>query len=475
MVQIVFNYYFKINGLHMVFRLISTLVLSVVAISTTWAAPVVHTVDAVIIGGGVGGGAAAIYLGRAGFHPLVIEKSTAGGAIAQSDLVENWPGAIKIRGMDLMENIRKQAEQNGAVFINGEAISVDFSKRPYTIVMRSFDKDVVQTIHTKTCIIATGSTPNRLNVPGESEYWGRGVSACAICDGALYRGKKVGVVGGGDAAILEALYLANIASDVTLLVRKDQFKGVDIKKKEALLSLPNVTVRYQTQVKKIQGDGQGLTSIFVASDQDPSATFKLDLDGLFLAIGSHPNTALFKGQLDLDERGYIVLKKGQETSVAGVYAIGDVVDPIYKQAISAAGDGAKAALSVIHTDLSQASTQTVMNRPMPKQNNPQVVEITTMAQFEEEIRSSTMPLIIDFYASWCSPCKRIAPKLESTAAQLSGKVKFLKVNVDKMGDLTQNYKIRSMPTVIYMDQSGAVLDRKVGEGEISDLLAQLMK
>lgn len=429
--------------------------------------------ESVIIGGGVGGGAAAIYLARAGFHPLVIEKDTPGSAIAQSTAVENWPGAMKIRGTELMERIHKQAETNGAVFIDAEVVSVDFSHRPFKISMRASDRpDVLQTVYAQTCIIATGAESSRLGVPGEKKYWGRGVSCCAICDGSLYRQKKVGVVGGGDSAVLEALYLANIADEVTVFVRGNRFKAIDVKKRDALLSLPNVKVSYQTRVMEIIGNEERMNAVRLSETDQPSREKKID--GLFLAIGSKPNTALFRNQVQLDDLGYIVLKKGQETFVEGVYAIGDVVDPYYKQAISAAGDGAKAALSIIQSDFSWEKPASVSKA---EETTPaamiEVVEITSQKQFEEELKSSTTPMIVDFYATWCSPCKRIAPKIKSTAASLSGKIKFLKVNIDEVKGLTQNYKIMSMPTILYFNESGEVIDRKVGEREINDLLHQL--
>jgi thioredoxin-disulfide reductase/thioredoxin len=439
----------------------------------------VEKFECVIIGGGVGGGTAAIYLARAGFHPFVIERSSPGSAIVQSEAIENWPGALKIRGVELMERIRQQAEINGAVFFNGDVISVDFSKKPFTITVRSQDSPgVVKTVQAKSCIIATGSSPKNLHIPGESEYWAKGVSSCAICDGGLYRGKRVGIVGGGDSAVLEAAYLSKIAKEVTVFVRKEQFKAVDAKKKEALLALPNVKVLYQTALLEIKGNGQRLTGVTAVSIN--SAPRDIELDGLFLAIGSKPSTSLFKGQIDLDERGYIVLKAGQQTSVEGVYAIGDVVDPLYKQAISAAGDGAKAALAMIQKDLTADTPplSVAIKEIAPKAadlsaiapDQPSVIEITSRDQFEKEIKMSKTPLVVDFYASWCPPCKRVDPKLESAAGRLAGKVRFLKVNVDRLGDLTTNYNISSMPTVLFFDKEGAIQDRKVGEQEIGELL-----
>ncbi len=467
-------------GCEMFSKLFFTVFFTVASVMNVIAAGPQHEegkVECVIIGGGVGGGTAAIYLGRAGFHPIVIERSMPGSAIVQSDAVENWPGALKIRGIELMERIRQQAEYSGAIFLNEDVVSVDFSKRPFAITTRSLENpEKTKTIRTRSCIIATGSSPKNLHIHGESEYWGKGVSSCAICDGGLYKNKRVGVAGGGDSAISEALYLSKIAREVTVFVRKDQFKTVETKRKEVLLSLPNVKILYQTALQEIVGDGQHMTKVKFVQGKSPER--EIELDGLFLAVGSRPSTAIFKGQIELDERGYIVLKKGQQTSVEGVYAIGDVVDPFYKQAISAAGDGAKAALALIQTDLAVQPSEPiappkmqVVQKPV---SEPVVIEVLSRAQFEEELKTSSTPLVIDFYATWCTPCKRIAPKLESTAQALAGKIRFLKVNVDVLNELTENYQISSMPTVLYIDQGGAVQERKVGELEIGELLKRLV-
>lgn len=412
-------------------------------------------VSTLIIGGGIGGGTSALYLSRGGSHPVVIMGGTPGGALAKSNAVENWPGLMQIPGEELITRIREQAEEAGALFLDEEVIGVDFSKKPFVITTRSLlDPNKKRVFRPDSCIIATGATPNYLGVPGEKEYWGRGVTNCAICDGPLYKGKKVAVVGGGDSALLEALYLANLAEKVVVLVRKDHFKAVEEKRKEALLSLPNVKVFYQTVVEEIKGDGENVTGIRI---KEGSQSHQIPVDGLFLAIGSKPNTSLFKGKIELDSHGYIVLKKGQETSVEGVYAIGDVSDPLDKQAISAAGDGAKAALAI----------QREVHSPV------QLIEISSQEQFDKLLRTSTTPVLADFYALWCSPCKRITPKLESTAASLNGKVKILKINIDKNGELAKNYQIKSLPTVLLF-KKGVLVDRKIGEVQISELLSQLI-
>ncbi len=432
----------------------------------------------VVIGGGIGALTSALYLARAGLEPIVLEGKAPGGLLTQSHSVQNWPGELEIDGTQLTDKVRKQAEANGARFRSEEVVSVDFSKRPYTIKTRLVDEpDTFREIRVEACIIAMGTQPNFLGVPGETGpdgYWGRGVTNCAICDGTLYRNQVVGVVGGGDAAVLEALYLSNIAKEVNVFVRKDKLKGIEEKRIQMLLDKPNVKILYSTAVKEIKGDGNKLTHV-VLKTEGKERDFALD--GLFLAIGSRPNTQIFQDVLKLDEKGYIALQRDQETSISGVYAIGDIVDPVYKQAISAAGDGAKAALQAqqyVSDRTNGLITKRKPSRPIqsiPTEND--VIEVYSYEQFEKELKVSDVPVVVDFYASWCGPCKRLSPMLESSANQLSGRVKFLKVNVDKLNDLSSSYEVRAMPTVLLFDSSGKVVERKVGTDQISDLLKRL--
>ncbi len=427
----------------------------------------------VILGGGIGGLTSAIYLGRADLQPVLIEGQLPGGALSQSHSVQNWPGELEIQGSVLAENLRKQSEMWGAKIVPEEVVSVDFSKRPFLIQTKSMDAHgVVRTIRADACIIAMGSQPNFLGVEGESKYWGRGVTNCAICDGNLYRDRVVGVVGGGDAAVVEALYLSKIAKKVFVFVRKGSFKATEKKRIEELLSKSNVTVMYNTEVVEVKGGKESLTHVSLKSKKKLS---ELALDGLFLAIGSKPNTSLFAGQLKLDKQGYIVVKKGGTASIPGVYAVGDIADPIYRQAITAAGDGAKAALELQQylSDRPNVEPEGKKKISSKIQNQSSVVEIQSEDQFRKEVEENDL-VIVDFYATWCGPCKRFAPVFESAAQQLQGRVKFLKVNVDKLGDLSRDLGIRAMPTTLLFS-SGEVVEKKVGPDQIVDLLHELEK
>lgn len=430
----------------------------------------------VIMGGGIGSLTSAIYLARAGVSPLVIEGPLPGGLLTQSHSVGNWPGEFEIVGSELTERIRKQAEANGARFLNEEVIEVDFSKRPFSVTTRALDgSKKIHHITAESCIIATGTKPNYLGIPGEQTYWGHGVTNCAICDGSLYKGKVVGVVGGGDAAIVEALYLSNIAQEVHIFVRKDGLRANEEKRIALLKEKPNVKFHFETTVEEVKGDGKGVSGVVLKTG---SKKREMPLDGLFLAIGSQPNSKIFQTQLELDEKGYVVLTKDQKTSTEGVYAIGDVADPHYKQAISAAGDGAKAALQV-QQYLSDRANHLVKKEEAKPAEAPvqeivaEVIEVSSAAHFQDELENSDIPVVVDFYATWCGPCKRISPLLKDSAEQLAGKIKFLKVNVDKVNDLSATYKVVAMPTVVLFDSAGNETERKVGFDDIADLLYQL--
>ena len=464
--------------------MIENLIFSLVSVISLFAVPASSIAEVkekakphevVVLGGGVGALTSALYLARGGYEPLVIEGETPGGLLTQSHSVQNWPGELEIEGHALTEKIRAHAQASGAQILAEEVIGVDFSQRPFTIRTKALDlKGGERKILANSCIIAMGTTPNFLNISGEQEYWGKGVTNCAICDGSLYQNQIVGVVGGGDAAVLEALYLAKIAEKVHIFVRSDHFRATEIKRLDSLFALPNVQVHYNTEVKRIQGNKAQVTDVVLKSSEGEST---LPLDGLFLAIGSKPNSQVFQNVLELDAQGYIVLAKDQETSISGIYAVGDIVDPVYKQAISASGDGAKAALQAQKFLMDQSKHLATRNlstqahvATLPK---AEVLEIHSREQFETELRNAECPVFVDFYATWCGPCQRIAGLIETSALQLQGKVKFLKVNVDQVKDLSQFYRIQAMPTVLYFEAQGNKPDRKVGIDQIADLLRAL--
>ena len=291
----------------------------------------------VIIGSGPAGYTAALYAARANLAPLVLKGVDAGGQLMLTTDVENYPGFPDgILGPAMMDAFERQAARFGSEILPVHATSVDLSERPFSV--KAGDQDWVA----KTVIVATGASARWLDVPGEEKLRGRGVSACATCDGFFFRDRELVVVGGGDSAIEEATFLTKFASKVTIVHRRDEFRASKIMQDRAL-SNPKIDVIWNTNVAEILGDA-AVTGV-ILQDSESERTSELETDGVFMAIGHDPNTDLFKGQLDLDEEGYIVVEEPRTmTNVRGVFAAGDVTDRIYRQAVTAAGQGCKAAI-----------------------------------------------------------------------------------------------------------------------------------
>ena len=297
-----------------------------------------------ILGSGPAGYAAAVYAARANLDPVMVTGAEQGGQLMTTTDVENWPGdAEGLQGPELMQRMLEHVQRFDTEVVNDHIHTADLSTRPFRLV---------GDYATYTCdalIIATGATARYLGLPSEEAYKGRGVSACATCDGFFYRDKPVAVVGGGNTAVEEALYLANIASGVSLVHRRDALRAEKIlqgrlfeKEKEG-----KIRILWDNVVDEVLGDDSGVTGLRIRSTADSSLT-DLDVDGVFIAIGHTPNTGLFEGQLDM-KNGYIVVKSGIEgnataTSVPGVFAAGDVMDQVYRQAVTSAGAGCMAAL-----------------------------------------------------------------------------------------------------------------------------------
>ncbi|MFS8639857.1 MAG: thioredoxin-disulfide reductase [Symbiobacteriaceae bacterium] len=292
----------------------------------------------VILGTGPAGLTAAIYTARANLQPLVIEGNEPGGQLTTTTEVENFPGFPDgILGPELMDNMRRQAERFGAEFLRGYVTAVDLSRRPFRITVD--DSDVIEA---EAVIIATGASAKHLGIPGEEENIGRGVSYCATCDGFFYRGKKVLVVGGGDSAMEEAIFLTRFA-DVTVVHRRKELRASKIMQERARAN-PKISWVLNAVPVEVIADERGFKALKVR-DQETGEERLLEADGMFVAIGHRPNTDFLRGQVDMDELGYIKTIPGTaRTNVPGVFACGDVQDSRYRQAITAAGSGCMAAL-----------------------------------------------------------------------------------------------------------------------------------
>ncbi|MBI2443147.1 MAG: thioredoxin-disulfide reductase [Candidatus Levybacteria bacterium] len=291
--------------------------------------------DVIIIGSGPAGLTASIYTTRANLKTLVIGGVKWGGQLMLTTLVENFPGFPEgIQGPDLMENMRKQAEHHGAELLLEDFTKGDFSKQPFTLF--AGDKQ----FQAKTVIITSGADAKWLNVPGEKERIGRGVSSCATCDAMFFRNKNVFIVGGGDSAMEEALVLANVAASVTIIHRRDAFRASEIMQQRAK-EHPKINFLFNSEITEIKGEGRVQSAL--VKNIETGEVKEMPVDGIFVAIGHIPNTKVFEG-IELDEQGYIKVRDHYHTNVPGVFTAGDVHDRSYRQAVTAAGFGCAAAL-----------------------------------------------------------------------------------------------------------------------------------
>jgi thioredoxin reductase (NADPH) len=295
--------------------------------------------NVVIIGSGPAGVTAAVYAARANLSPLLIEGWQSGGQLTTTTEVENYPGFAKgIMGPELMKEMRAQAERFGTEFLTGDVTAVALAQRPFTLTI-----DGEQTVEAKTLIIATGASAIQIGVKNEARLTGHGVSSCATCDGFFFKGKELVVVGGGDAAMEEATFLTKFATKVSIVHRRDKLRASKIMQDRAAKN-EKITFVWNSVVEDILGNDM-VTGVRVKNLVTGKVT-ELPCAGIFVAIGHRPNTALFAGQIIMDEKGYIRTEKGTATSVPGVFAAGDVQDSVYRQAVTAAGSGCMAAIDV---------------------------------------------------------------------------------------------------------------------------------
>lgn len=294
--------------------------------------------NVIIIGAGPAGLSAALYAGRANLNPLVLTGPTPGGQLALSINVENYPGFPEgINGSELVDLFEKSAEKFGARLVCDSVTKVDFSEHPYKV--RTYSEEY----QTKALIIAIGAVPNKLDVPGEEEFRGKGVSYCATCDGWFFRDKRIAVVGGGDSALEEGIFLTQYASSVTIIHRRDALRAGAVLQERAKRN-EKINFLWNTIVAEIKGEDT--VKKLILENTKNGEKFEMDFDGLFIFIGHKPNTEMFEGKLEMDEDGYLITDQRFRTKQAGVFAAGEVQDPWYRQVVTSAGMGAAAAMEV---------------------------------------------------------------------------------------------------------------------------------
>lgn len=444
-----------------------SLLLALVCLFFFPALPLCSTVEQVVIlGSGPAGLTAAIYTARAGLSTLVIEGNEPGGQIALSYMVDNFPGFPKgISGYELVHNMQEQAVRFGARVKNGHVVNVDLTKRPFSVQLEEGE-----IIRTEALIIASGASARWLGIESEKELIGKGVSSCAVCDGIFYKDKDVVVVGGGDAAMEDALFLSKYAQNVIVVHRKAVLRASKYLQDKAF-STPKIRFVWNHVIEDIQVSSQGEVSSVTLRDVYTNAAQQVDCQGVFVAIGHQPNTDLFKDWLELDPSGYIITKPFCSlTNIPGVFAAGDVADPQYRQAITAAGTGCMAGINacqyIQQSELLSSNSRSCMESARTEfeqvysgHSESKITNIT--GENYAHIMENNRFVIMDIYADWCGPCKSLATIYHELSEEYGDRYTFTKLNADVEGALSITLKVNALPTILFF-KDGEQVHRHIG-------------
>ncbi|BBL86679.1 Thioredoxin reductase (chromatophore) [Paulinella micropora] len=419
------------------------------------------TQNLIIIGSGPAGYTASIYAARANISPLLItgfsEGGIPGGQLMTTTDVENFPGFPRgILGPELMTLMKEQATRWGTRFLEADVTGINLSVYPYRLYTSEG-----QEICTKSIIIATGASANRLNLPNENTFWSKGISACAICDGATpqFRNQRLVVVGGGDSACEEAVYLTKYGSKIDLIVRSDKLKA-SATMIHRVMSSPDITIYWNTKVIDVSGD-QWLQKVKIKDNKNGNKN-ELNCSGLFYAIGHTPNTRFLQGQLATDIKGYLITQQGRpETSLEGVFAAGDVTDAEWRQGITAAGSGCQAALAaerwLSHYDLSvpieipqtdeQETTNLTTNSIDENTYDPEAQWQKGSISLRKLYHESNRPLLVVYTSPTCGPCHILKPQLKRVLSELDGKAQGVEIDIESDQEIALQAGINGTPTV----------------------------
>jgi len=410
-----------------------------------------------IIGSGPAGLTAGIYGARGGFKTYIFEGNKPGGLLTETTEVENWPGEEIVLGPELIEKVHKQAERLGVTFVADSVESIDTSSWPYKLTLESGDHAYALSI-----IVATGATPRRLGIPGESEYWGYGVTTCAVCDAPFRKGQDVIVIGGGDSAVEEAIQLAPHVRKVTLMVRKDHMRAAS-RMQDRISGYKNISVMYNVDVLEVLGEEKetpcgtikSVTAVRVYNNKEKTEFIMQDIKGVFLAIGHTPNSQVVREHVSCDEDGYIkAVGRSQRTSQEGIFVAGDVADHVYRQAITSAGSGCMAALDAAaflgNIGFNEAYAEEIEPNLFYLQSDDHqaVTYINDMQDFNQVIQDNDGVVVIDFYGQSCPSCLQMLPVYEQVARELEGNATFAKVDVDVAEDVVKHLNVVKVPCIM---------------------------
>ncbi len=436
-----------------------------------------NIVPFLVLGSGPASLAAALYGARSKVYTVVLKGNQPGGALTGTSYIENWPAIRKIRGTDVVQDFETQAAHFGAVMVGDVAQSVDLSQWPFRVITEEGLE-----LYAMSLFIGTGATPRRLNVPGESEYWGKGVTTCAICDAPYHKGHEVVVVGGGDSAVEEALELSPYVRKVFVLVRGDKMRASAVMQ-EKMRNCSNIEVVYHAAVTHIYGDKDHVEGIDVQNTQTKEIKRWNTIKGVFLAIGHSPNTSLFdKELLKVDNEGYVkLIERTQATSVEGVFCAGDVSDPRYRQAGVAAGDGIKGGLDAVWWLMEHGYNQKIADKLEPyffdkkegkKIEIQQFNSLSDYDSFAQQLKTDLV--VLDFYSPYCPSCMHMLPAVEWVASKLSGSVTFAKIDTSIAFDLVKKFVVPQIPYLIIL-KNGKKIDSSSQELDRSGLYAFVKK